>query len=146
MPHNRPADGARRPIDDADYARLLAVRTAWRRFERWSADQAEAHGLTAAQHQLLLVIRGHESPLGPTIGQVADHLLIRHHSAVELVNRTQRADLIERVPDELDHRVVRLRLSSHGERVIEELSSVHVEELSRLAPLFESLRAAPGES
>jgi DNA-binding MarR family transcriptional regulator len=143
MPQERATGDARRPVGDAEYARLLAVRTAWRRFERWSADQAEAHGITAAQHQLLLVIRGHDSPQGPTIGQAAEHLLIRPHSAVELVNRTQRAGLIERVQDGVDHRAVRLRLSRQGERVIEELSSVHVEELRRLAPLFDSLRDAP---
>ena len=53
-------------IHDADYARLLTVRTAWRRFERWSAEQAAAHGLTASQHQLLLAVRGHDEPQGPT--------------------------------------------------------------------------------
>ena len=126
-------------VTDRDYARLLAVRTGLRQFERWSAEQAASHGLTAGQHQLLLAVRGHEDERGPTIGQVADYLLIRHHSAVELAYRTERTGLIERIRDEDDQRVVRLRLSAAGERVIAALSSAHLEELGRLTALFESL-------
>jgi DNA-binding MarR family transcriptional regulator len=126
-------------VTDRDYARLLAVRTGLRQFERWSAEQAASHGLTASQHQLLLAVRGHDDPKGPTIGQIAEYLLTRHHSAVELAYRTERAGLIERVRDDEDQRVVRLRLSPDGEKVIAALSSAHLEELSRLASLFESL-------
>lgn len=126
-------------VTDRDYARLLAVRTGLRQFESWSAEQAASHGLTASQHQLLLAVRGHDDPKGPTIGQIAEYLLIRHHSAVELAYRTERAGLIERVRDDEDQRVVRLRLSPDGERVIAALSRAHLEELGRLGILFESL-------
>lgn len=129
----------RRGIADSDYARLLAVRTGLRRFQRWSAERAADHGLTAAQHQLLLAVRGHEEAAGPTIGQVAAYLLIRHHSAVELVDRTEQAGLIVRSRDAVDHRVVRLGLAPRGAAVLESLTSVHLEELERLTPLFESL-------
>lgn len=126
-------------IHDADYARLLTVRTAWRRFERWSAEQAAAYGLTASQHQLLLAIRGHDEPQGPTIGQVADYLLTRHHSVVELVDRTERLGLIIRSRDPDDHRVVRLTLADYGAQVLESLTGAHLEELDRLTALFQAL-------
>lgn len=129
----------RRRIRDTDYARLLTVRTGLRRFERWSAEQAAAHGLTASQHQLLLAIRGHEDPQGPTIGQAADYLLVRHHSAVELADRTEKAGMIVRVRDSVDHRAVRLQLSEDGARVLEALTSAHLEELARLTALFEAM-------
>ena len=74
-------------ITTDDYRRLLEVRTALRRFLHWSAEQAEAAGLTAAQHQLLLAVRGHPGDEAPTIGEVANHLLLRHHGAVQLVDR-----------------------------------------------------------
>src|SRR5581483_11396030 len=112
----------RRRIRDADYARLLSVRTALRNFEHWSAEQAAAHGVTANQHQLLLAVRGHREPNGPTISQVADYLLIRHHSAVELADRCERAGLIHRLRDSDDHRVVRLRLADEGSRILEALA------------------------
>lgn len=129
----------RQRISDGDYARLLAVRTGLRQFERWSADQAAAHGLTSSQHQLLLAIRGHADPHGPTIGQIADYLLIRHHSAVELTDRAETLGLITRHRDTDDHRAVRLRLSAAGTKVLADLSSAHLQELDRLAPLLQSL-------
>lgn len=129
----------RRHIRDADYARLLTVRTGLRRFERWSAEQAAAHGLTASQHQLMLAVKGHAEPQGPTIGEAADYLLIRHHSAVELADRSEKAGLILRTRDAEDHRAVRLQLSADGARILEALTSAHLEEIARLTPLFESM-------
>src|SRR5438045_7920888 len=97
--------------------------------------------MTPAQHQLLLAIRGHPGAEPPTIGDVAEHLLLQHHSAVGLVDRAERARLVKRRPDPQDHRVVRLSLTSNGHRHLEELSSAHLEELRRLAtrlrPLWE---------
>jgi DNA-binding MarR family transcriptional regulator len=125
-------------LTDADYTRLLDVRTALRRFESWSADRAAEHGLTSSQHQLLLAVRGHPGNAGPTIGRIADYLLVRHHSAVELVDRSERAGLVERRRDDADHRVIRLRLSARGARILRELTDAHVGELARLAALLES--------
>jgi DNA-binding MarR family transcriptional regulator len=121
-------------LSDAVYARLLASRTGLRRFERWSEQQARAAGLTPAQHQLLLAIRGHDDLRGPTIGEVADYLLLRHHSAVGLVDRADSAGLLRRSRDKDDHRVVRLQLTRKGDARLEALSALHLEELSRLAP------------
>lgn len=121
-------------LPDSSYARLLALRSGLRRFERWSERQAAAAGLTAAQHQLLLCIRGHPDPRGPTIGELADYLLLRHHSVVGLVDRADVAGLVSRVRDDQDHRVVRVRLTEVGGTCIERLSALHLEELERLAP------------
>lgn len=139
MPERAPHPTAPATVSDSDYARLLAVRTGLRRFERWSAEEAGKQGLTASQHQLLLAVRGDSTPGGPTIGRVAEYLLIRHHSAVELADRTENAGLIMRVRDAEDHRAVRLRLSPLGEAILAKLTSAHVEELARLTPLFESM-------
>ena len=128
-------DGQR--LDDADFARLLSFRDGLRTFLRWSDQQARAIGLTGAQHQLLLAIRGHGGR--PSIGEVAEHLLLRHHSAVELVDRAVGAGLVTRVTDDKDHRVVRLALTRRGERMLGALSEAHLEELSRLRRRFRSL-------
>jgi DNA-binding MarR family transcriptional regulator len=122
--------------EEPDYRALLAFRTALRRFHRWSEGQAEAAGLTAAQHQLLLAVKGHGDSRGPTIGDVADHLLLRHHSAVELVNRAQAAGLVERRKDADDGRIVRLRLCDAGEQALRTLAQLHVDELRQLEPLL----------
>jgi DNA-binding MarR family transcriptional regulator len=115
---------------DHDYAELLRFRDALREFLHWSEQQARAAGLTAAQHQLLLAIRGH--PGDPTIGDVAAHLMSRHHSAVELVDRAERAGLLHRSNDADDQRIVRLTLSSLGEERLAALSAAHLDELRRL--------------
>jgi DNA-binding MarR family transcriptional regulator len=120
-------------LTDADYEDLLTLRTGLRRFVRWSEQQAEAADLTPAQHQLLLAIRGHPDPRGPTIGEVADYLLLRHHSAVGLIDRADAAGLVKRVRDPDDHRLVRLQLTAAGRKRLEALSAQHLEELQRLA-------------
>lgn len=128
-------------VTDADYTRLLRLRTQLRKFEHWSAEQAAAMGLTASQHQLLLAIRGDGGQDGPTIGDVADYLLVRHNTAVELVNRTQELGLIDRQRDSADHRVVRLTLTDEGRKRLNALSADHIEELARLAEVVDELFA-----
>ncbi len=128
-----------RELEDADYQRLLRFRTGLRRFLHWSEEQAEKVGLTAAQHQLLLAIRGHDGHLGPTIGEAAGYLFLQHHSAVGLVDRAVKAGLVERHEDTVDRRVVRLRLTPQGSQILKQLSELHLEELKRLAPRIRDL-------
>jgi DNA-binding MarR family transcriptional regulator len=118
-------------LDQADFARLLGFRDGLRRFLRWSEDQAKAVGLTPSQHQLLLAIQGHDGT--PSIGDVADHLLLRHHSVVELIDRAEAAGLVRRIVDAGDHRVVRLALTAKGRNKLSALAATHLQELSRLA-------------
>ncbi len=131
---------------DEDYRRLLELRTGLRRFLRWSERQAEAVGLTPAQHQLLLTVRGHPDPLGPTIGDIADYLLLRHHSAVGLVDRAETAGLLARSQDPDNRSAVRLRLTDTGSRQLEALSELHLEELAHLAPTMHTLWDAIGHA
>jgi len=126
-------------LEETDYRRLLQFRTGLRRFLHWSEEQAEKVGLTPAQHQLLLAVRGHAGDQGPTIGDVAGYLLLRHHSAVGLVDRAVRAELVERREDPDDRRVVRLRLTPAGGRILQQLSALHLEEIRRLAPSIQEI-------
>lgn len=132
---------------EIDYRRLLEFRTGLRRFLHWSEQQAATVGLTPAQHQLLLAVRGHHDPAGPTIGEVADALLLRHHSAVGLIDRAEATGLVRRVRDGDDHRIVRLRLTAMGARRVAQLSEAHLAELARFGPrlraLWEGLEPPP---
>ena len=127
------AENVAEDLGDAEYRDLLAFRTAIRRFLHWSEERATALGVTPAQHQLLLAIRGHEGG-SPTIGDVAGSLLLRHHSAVGLVDRAVAADLVERRSDPEDHRLVRLHLTTLGARRLRQLSGLHLAELRRVMP------------
>lgn len=134
-------------LSPEDYTNLLQFRTALRRFDSWSHGQARRVGLTHAQHQLMLAVKGHPDPEGPTIGEAAEYLNTRHHSVVGLVDRAERAGVLRRDRDLDDARVVRLRLTALGEERIAQLTELHVAELARLAPVLQHLVAhgADGE-
>jgi DNA-binding MarR family transcriptional regulator len=126
---------------DADYENLLAFRTSLRKFLSWSEARAREVGLTPAQHQLLLAVKGHPGGQPPAIGDLAGYLLLRHHSAVELIDRAEAAGLVQRGPDDGDGRVIRVRLTPDGEERLSRLSAAHLSELRRLAPVLEHLVA-----
>jgi DNA-binding MarR family transcriptional regulator len=127
------------PLTRQDFEKLLAFRTSLRRFQRWSEDQASAAGLTHVQHQLLVAVKGHPGDQPPTVGDLAGYLLQRHHSTVELVDRAAAAGLVERVPDDKDGRIVRVRLTALGERQLTELTPSHLAELRHLARALNKL-------
>ena len=116
-----------------DFQHLLAFRITLRRFQHWSERQAIAVGLTPAQHQLLVAIKGHPGRLAPTIGELAASLLLRHHSTVELVDRAVAADLVSREADAADARLVRVNLTGRGDRLVIKLTQAHLAELRKLA-------------
>ncbi|MGH9091208.1 MAG: MarR family transcriptional regulator, partial [Acidimicrobiales bacterium] len=117
-------------LTDQDYRDILVFRDQLRRFLAWSEDQARSAGLTPAQHQLLLAVRGHPGPERPTIGDLADHLRLRHHSAVGLVDRAEAAGLVRRVADRDDRRVVRIALRPAGDAALAHLTALHLTELA----------------
>jgi DNA-binding MarR family transcriptional regulator len=123
-------------LGDDEYRRLLEFRTAIRKFLKYSKTQAAQLGLTPAQHQLLLAIRGHPRHGGATIGDIAESLLIRHHSAVELVDRAEAGGLVRRRQDSADQRVVRLSLTRSGRSKLERISAANLTEIGRLGPEF----------
>lgn len=125
---------AKKKLTDEDYERLLEFRTGLRTFLAWSRNQAAGAGLAPSQHQLLLAIRGHRDDRGPTIGDVATYLLVRPHSAAELVNRAQKAGLIVRRSDPDDARVVRLGLTKRAEKKLASITEATLEELERMGP------------
>src|SRR6201996_147306 len=122
-----------------DFERLLEFRVTLRRFHRWSEDQAQAEGLTHVQHQLLVAIKGHRGGRPPAVGDLAGYLLLRPHSTVELVDRAAAAGLVERTRDGADGRVVRVRLTGEGDRVVQKLTRAHLVRLHELATVLDEL-------
>jgi DNA-binding MarR family transcriptional regulator len=129
-----------KPLTQSEFERLLQLRSGLRRILRHTERQAEAAGMTPAQHELLLAIKGHPHPDGPTVGDVADYLVLRHHSAVGLIDRAAAAGLVERKPDRGSSAIVRLALTRTGVERLQALVDAHREELSRLVPTMRALR------
>ena len=98
-----------------------------RRFLRFSEQAARRAGLAPAQHQLLLAVKAYTGE--PTVGDLAEHLQLRHHSVVGLIDRLAECGLVRRTRAEDDRRQVRVRLTRKGEAVLRRLSLEHRAEL-----------------
>ncbi len=132
MPHRQLAS-------KTDYEILAEFRYTLRRFLRFSESAAGEVGLTPQQHQALLAIKGFPGREKITIGELAERLQLRHHSAVGLADRLEAENLIRRSPGADDRRQVYISLTPHGDAIIERLSALHHEELLRLTPQLRSL-------
>ncbi|HYF64761.1 MAG TPA: MarR family transcriptional regulator [Herpetosiphonaceae bacterium] len=121
-----------------DYETLAAFRYHLRRFLRFSERAAGEVGVPAQQHQALLAIKGSPAPGPMSIGELAEHLQIRHHSAVELVDRLVAQEFVRREAG-ADRRSVALALTERGEGILEQLALIHRDELQRIAPLLRDL-------
>jgi len=126
-------------VSKADYEVLAEFRYTLRRFLHFSEAAAAKLGLSAQQHQALLAIKGFPGREQVTVGELAERLQIRHHSAVGLADRLEVQKLIERTPGTSDRRKVYLSLTPQGLSLLESLSALHHEELQRLIPQLRSL-------
>ena len=126
-------------ITDTEYEALAGFRYALRRFLRFSEDAARAAGLEPQQHQALLAIRGFGGGGPMSVGDLAERLQVRHHSAVGLLDRLVSLGLVRREPSPDDRRRVLLRLTPAGRRTLGRVSGAHRAELRRVGPRLESL-------
>jgi DNA-binding MarR family transcriptional regulator len=118
------------PVSDDGYAHLAALRAGIRRYLAWAEQRAREHGLTPAQVQLALAVRSHDDAAGPTLTELADTLLLRHHSVVGLVDRAEEAGLVRRERDPGQPTRVHVRLTAEGEEQLEALSVLHLDWLA----------------
>ena len=122
-------------LDDSDYASLADFRAALRAFLAFSEAKAGDVGLTPQQHQALLAIRG-AAPGQATIGYVSERLILKPHTASELIQRLTALDLVVRQPALDDRRRMHLALTPRADALLAALSATHREEIRRLKPLL----------
>jgi DNA-binding MarR family transcriptional regulator len=127
-------------LTDADYAALADFRYALRQFLAFSERGAADVGLKPQQHQALLAIRGAPHP-NVTIGYVAERLALRPHSATGLIDRLETLGLVARRPSPDDGRQALLELTPDAQKVLQQLSQTHREEIVRLRPMLTELLA-----
>jgi DNA-binding MarR family transcriptional regulator len=121
-------------LSEADYTALAELRHALRTFSAFSEGAAKTAGLPPQQHQALLAIRGWPEDQTPTIGALAERLLIAPHTATELVGRLVEAGLVAREADAGDRRRHVLKLTEKSETILAHLSKVHLREIRDMAP------------
>lgn len=123
-------------LTQADYSALAEFRYQLRRFLDFSEKAARKAGLTPRQHQALLVIKGYRHGEPISVGDLAERLIIHHHSAVELANRLVDRGFVMRLQDEKDQRRVLLCLTEQANGCLAELSGAHLDELAQIGPVL----------
>jgi DNA-binding MarR family transcriptional regulator len=119
-----------------DYAQLASFRHALRGFLRFSESAASEEGLSSQHYQAMLILRGWPEGQPISINELAQQLLIKHNSAVGLVDRLAHEQLVERTASKVDRRKVELRLSARGREVLARLVAMHRDELRRIGPIM----------
>ncbi len=137
---DREGDG----LTHGQYVDLAAFRFELRRFLAFSESAAHAAGLPAQQHQALLVIAGFDGDGAPTVGVLAERLMIAPHTAAELAARMVEADLITKTPSPVDRRKMYLALTAKAEGLLARLSTAHLKELKSLEPALTAALARLG--
>lgn len=121
-------------LDVQHLRRLAEFRYRLRLFLHVSQTAAEEMGLRTQQYQLLQCVGGIPEGMAPNIANVAARMLLKHNSAVELVDRSVEQGLLRRSGDDADHRRILLRVTAQGERILASLSRFHTRELEQSGP------------
>lgn len=122
-------------VSSGQFRALSEFRYQIRRFQHRSGEAARALGLEPQQYQLLLAVKGfYGEGRGPTIGFLAERLQVRHHSAVELIDRMETRGMVHRLPAERDRRQVIVALSDAAEQVLKDLAAQHIAEIQQIGP------------
>jgi DNA-binding MarR family transcriptional regulator len=126
-------------LSDAEYTALGEFRWSMRQFLQFSEEGAREQGVSSQQHQALLAIRSHAGPEAITIGGLADRLLIKNHSALELVARMAENGLVERTASAEDRRRVLLRILPRGLDILETISIRNLGQLKETAEILDEI-------
>jgi len=135
MPKSSPP----RKLSKGSYEALADFRYALRLFFAFSEQAAGAAGLSPQQYQALLAIKGARGRTELGIGDIAERLMIRHHTAVELVDRLEKSGFVVRGKDKNDARRVTVTLSAKAESIMSRLAAAHLKELKGIRPVLEQL-------
>jgi DNA-binding MarR family transcriptional regulator len=124
---------------DQELEALANFRFALRKFLAFSEGAAADEGVTMQWYQALLVIKTFHGDGPISIGELADQLMIRNHSATELVSRLDQANLVRRKTDAVDRRRSLVVMTPSGARCLDRLALLHLRELRKIKGAFTSL-------
>lgn len=124
---------------------LAEFRYQMRKFLSFSESASEKCGIPAQQYQLMQVIAAIPEGQHASITYLAERMVLRHNSTVELVDRAERAGLVRRENDPKDMRRSLVMVTAQGHDILERLVAEHLRELSPLCDhLIHALRDLQG--
>ena len=130
-------NGTEEEIDSADMiprlAELAEFRYQVRTFLSFSESASDSCGIATQQYQLMQVIGSVPADRQASISYIAERMILRHNSTVELVDRAERAGLVERKHDEQDLRRSLVQLTPHGWTILQQLVALHLDDLHQHA-------------
>ena len=129
-------------LTDEDYRALGEFRRGIREFLAFSEEAALEHGITSQQHQALLAIRAHAGPEPMSIGELAECLMIKSHSAVGLISRLEERDLVIRRESPEDRRKALLELRPRGAEILEAISVRNARKIGRSSEFLQKVLRA----
>jgi DNA-binding MarR family transcriptional regulator len=121
---------------EGEFRALAAFRSTLRRFLAFSEQASANVGLTTQRYQALLVIKTYSGGEHISVGELAAELMIKEHSAAEMVSRLVQAKLARRKTDPADRRRSLVMLTPSGDRCLSRLASVHLRELRKSESAF----------
>ena len=133
MPSGSKRSKPRQAVSDSEYRALSDFRQSIHDYLDFSDRAARLAGLEPRQYQLLLAIKGLPDGTEPTVGTLAARLRVRHHSAVELIDRAESNGYVRRERSG-DGRYVLVQLTALGLRHLERAVAERLEELQSAGP------------
>ena len=129
-------------LSSAEYQALAELRYRIRRFLREGDIVASETGLEPQQYLLLLMIRGIPAGQEATVSNLAERLVLKHHSVVELIDRMEAHGYVRRSRSREDRRSVLVSLLPRGEKLLEQVAQHRVGELRASGAALASAIAA----
>ena len=135
MPAKPKTARQRQQVRDSAYRALSDFRQTIHDDLDFSDHAAKAAGIEPRQYQLMLAIKGLPVEMEPTVGTLAARLRVRHHSAVELIDRAERNGFVARERS-AGGRYVLVQLTSKGAHTLERAVAARLEELQSAGPVL----------
>ena len=116
-------------ITATEFRALAELRYRIRLFLKEGDATAREAGLEPQQYLMLLAIRGLPPDVPGKIRTLADRLALKHHSAVELVDRLEQHGYVKRTRSREDKRQVLVSLLPKGQKLLERVVQERIGEL-----------------
>ena len=144
----------RRPFTSLEAEAYLNLQRTADALMRGLAEVLKPHDLSPTQYNVLRILRG-AGPEGLPCGEIGARMVTRDPDVTRLLDRMEQHGLLTKTREQGDRRVVRVRISAEGLRLVNDLdrpiAGLHKAQLAhlgekRLKSLVDLLEQARGET